>query len=52
MSDMLRWNQFVWSVLNGKQQGTGNEDGTTSANNLTFKKDSENFQKERGKNEQ
>lgn len=50
--DMPNWHKFVDSVLSGKQQEKpDNKDKLTFANNLTFKKDSENLQKERGKNE-
>lgn len=51
MSDMPHWNEFVRSVLSDRQQD-GPDKGATSANNLTFKKDSEKSRKEGVKNEQ
>ncbi len=51
MGDMPHWNEFVKRVLAERQQEPDNRDRLTFANNLTFKKDSENLQKERGKNE-
>ena len=51
MSDMPNWSKFIESVLAERQQEPDNKDKLTFANNLTFKKDSENLKKERGKNE-
>lgn len=50
MGDMPNWHRFVDSVLSERQQDKNNR--ATSANNLTFKKDSEKMQKEGVKNEQ
>lgn len=52
MSDMPHWNEFVKSVLSGKQNTPDKDNNrATFANNLTFKKDSKKSQKEGVKNE-